>query len=120
MPAEIEICPVQLPGREGRMGEKPFRHITPLLDALTEVLRPELDRPFAFFGHSMGAAIAYKLAHRWLRDLGETPEHLLVSGRRPLTLPRLRGPDHELPHDGFIARLREYQGTPGAVSRTPS
>src|SRR3954452_18726567 len=51
----VEVCPVQLPGREGRFREPAFTRLAPLVDSLVESLGPHLDRPFALFGHSLGA-----------------------------------------------------------------
>src|SRR4051812_16116409 len=58
----IRICPVQLPGRGNRIQETPFTSVEPLADVLTQVLLPYLDRPFAFFGHSMGGIICFEIA----------------------------------------------------------
>ncbi|MCE7986001.1 MAG: thioesterase [Caldilinea sp. CFX5] len=74
---DVEVGAVQLPGRENRLNEKPFTHIAPLVDALITALHAELDRPFALFGHSMGAIVAYELAQALTR-LGNPPAHLLV------------------------------------------
>ena len=48
---EIEVLPVQLPGRETRFLERPYESIETLLDGLREAIRPLLNKPFAFFGH---------------------------------------------------------------------
>jgi medium-chain acyl-[acyl-carrier-protein] hydrolase len=57
LPPSFEVCAVQLPGRETRMREQPFRALTPAVEAVAAAIEPYLDRPFAFFGHSMGAMI---------------------------------------------------------------
>src|SRR5215472_6446591 len=54
----IEVCPVQLPGREDRLVEKPFSNMSSLLEVLVPALLPYLDMPYAFFGHSMGSLIS--------------------------------------------------------------
>ncbi len=114
MPPHIEVCPVQLPGREQRLREKPFTRITPLVEALAEALEPLLDDlPCAFFGHSMGAVIAYVLTHRLARQ--RRPTQLLVSARRAPQLPREEEPTYDLPPAKFRARLRELNGTPQEV-----
>src|SRR4051812_7546548 len=64
LPPDVELCAVQLPGRGGRLRETPFKRMSPLVEALAEVLPPFFDRPFAFFGHSMGATIGFELARR--------------------------------------------------------
>jgi len=67
MPPEVELCAVQLPGRESRLREKPFVRLPPLVRAVRESLRPYLHKPFAFFGHSMGALISFELARELRR-----------------------------------------------------
>src|SRR2546423_7692121 len=62
LPSEIELCPVQLPGRERRMREKPYANLPELIDTLVGVLSPYLDKPYVLFGHSMGALISFELA----------------------------------------------------------
>src|SRR3982750_485989 len=62
LPPGVEVCAIQLPGRGRRLWEKPFSQMPALVSALTQELSDFLDRPFAFFGHSMGALIAFELA----------------------------------------------------------
>jgi medium-chain acyl-[acyl-carrier-protein] hydrolase len=62
LPESIEVLPVQLPGRGGRMKEPPYSELQPLVRAAREALAAEMEKPFAFFGHSMGGLIAFELA----------------------------------------------------------
>lgn len=72
---------VQLPGREGRLREPALRSVPNVVEAVGPALLPFLDKPFAFFGHSMGTLLAFEVA-RWLRRTGNVaPIHLFVSGR---------------------------------------
>ena len=83
LPDTIDICPIQLPGREVRRREPCITHIDELLDVLTAGLRPHLGGAFAFFGHSMGGMIAFALAHH-LKSLDlPLPGHLFISSTRP-------------------------------------
>jgi medium-chain acyl-[acyl-carrier-protein] hydrolase len=120
LPQEIEVCPVQLPGREGRIREPPARSMDELVEAAAEGLSAELDGgPFALFGHSMGAVAAYELARR-RRDSGASePLHLFASARSAPGMPRLDEPIHDLPSDRFLQRLRELDGTPAEVLEHP-
>jgi medium-chain acyl-[acyl-carrier-protein] hydrolase len=115
LPQEIEVCPVQLPGREGRLREPPFTRAEEMITAIADALTPWLDLPFVFFGHSMGGMIGFDLT-RELRRRGRTlPLHLFVSGRRAPQLPARDEPIHDLPEPEFIERLRELDGTPEEV-----
>lgn len=110
---DIEVCAVQPPGRENRLNERPFTHVAPLVDALITVLRPELDRPFALFGHSMGAIVAYELAQA-LTGIGTPPSHLLVSARRAPVMPERFAPIYQAPtDDDFLRAIQQrYQNLP--------
>ena len=115
MPREVEVCPVQLPGREGRLREPAFTRADELIAAVAEALTPWLDLPFVFFGHSMGAMIGFELT-RELRRKGRTlPLHLFVAGRRAPQIPAREEPIHDLPEPEFIERVRELNGTPEEV-----
>lgn len=116
LPPDIELCLVQLPGREKRMGETPYTVLENLVSDLTEALDPLLDRQYALFGHSMGALTAFALT-RHLRSRGHPqPAHLFVSGRRAPQIPENEAPLHHLPDAAFVAALvRRYNGIPPAV-----
>src|SRR5205814_3761114 len=67
----IEVVPALLPGREHRLREPAYMRLESLVESLTREIVPYLDRPFAFFGHSMGAIISFELARRlrWERRI---------------------------------------------------
>jgi medium-chain acyl-[acyl-carrier-protein] hydrolase len=111
LPREVQVCPVQLPGRESRLEEPPFTRLSPLVQALARAIRPYLDVPFAFFGHSLGALISFELARR----LEPTPRHLFVSGRRAPQIPDRASPIHQLPEIEFVEEIRRLNGTPEGV-----
>lgn len=77
----IEVCPVQLPGRGSRIAEPPCADMNQLVRCAAQALAPYLDKPFALFGHSMGALIAFELARHMRRESSAQPVHLFVSGR---------------------------------------
>ncbi len=80
LPPEIEVCPIQLPGREGRIKEKPFTRMAELVETLGSVLTPYLDKPFAFYCHSMGTLIGFELAHLLRQQYQCYPLHLFFGG----------------------------------------
>lgn len=75
----IEICPIQLPGREDRLNERPLKDMKLLIKKLSENLSSELDVPFGFFGHSFGSLIAFELTRHLREKQLPTPGHLFVS-----------------------------------------
>jgi medium-chain acyl-[acyl-carrier-protein] hydrolase len=105
---EVEVYAIQLPGRSDRLSEPPFTQLMPLVNALAPILVPYCDRPYAFFGHSMGALLAFELARRY------SPQHLWVSGRRA---PQVDNSQvlHTLSDAAFLAELRAMNGTPSQV-----
>lgn len=112
---DIEVVAVRLPGRESRFDDPPIDRMTRLVPAMLDALEPMLDRPHAWFGHSMGALIAFE-ACRGVRDRGlDHPVHLLVSGRRAPHLPDRETPVHAAPTADLVGRLRELNGTPDEV-----
>jgi surfactin synthase thioesterase subunit len=78
-------------------------------------LRPHLDGPFAFFGHSLGALLAFELARQLERKGGPSPVHLFVSGHAAPQIPDDRPPTYNLPQEAFIDKLRAFGGTPDEV-----
>lgn len=119
MPPEIEVLPVQLPGREGRFGAAPFNRLFPLVRALAEAIRPWLEFPFAIFGHSLGALVGFELARHLRWSLGRTPERLFVSACPAPQLPHRRSPIYALPKPAFVAGMRQFHGIPPACLQEP-
>lgn len=119
LPATIEVCPVHLPGRGKRLRETPFTDYQSFVQAIAEGLQPYLDKPFALFGHSLGAMLSFELA-RLLRRLHlPQPRHLFVSGRRAPQVVNSEPPAHVLPDEQFVATLRKLNGTPAEALEHP-
>ncbi|HYD30610.1 MAG TPA: alpha/beta fold hydrolase [Azospirillaceae bacterium] len=118
-PDGVDVLPVQLPGRESRFGEPPYLSLDRLLPDLMAALEPLLDRPFAFFGYSLGALIAYELTHLLKDTRGIEPARLLVAAHRAPDLPRLSVELHRLPSDQFWDWIGQYNGTSHAVMNEP-
>lgn len=116
LPHAIEPYAVQLPGRETRLREAPHRRLLPLAEEIGEAIAPYLDRPFAIFGHSMGALVAFELT-RWLRRAnGFLPVHVFVSGRRAPQIPELDSTLHHLDDTSFVREIvQRYNGIPKVI-----
>jgi surfactin synthase thioesterase subunit len=114
------ICPVRLPGRESRLAEAPFERMGALIEALAAAIVPYIAQPFAFFGHSMGAAVAFELA-RLLRRRGQPlPVLLIASAARAPHFRRNHVPSPALPDDQLIRELERLQGIPAEVLDDPA
>lgn len=115
LPESVEICAIQLPGRETRLNEPVFTTLHPLVQELAKALLPSLDRPFAFFGHSVGALVAFELARHLRAQYRMRPAHLWAAACPAPQVPDADAPIHTLPERDFRERLRRLNGTPTDV-----
>ena len=105
MDSSIAVCPVLLPGREARISEPCLRSTVAAVGALMEASADLTDRPYAIFGHSMGALLAWCWAVALERAGRPAPQCLIVSGR---VAPQVAGAQpalHRLDEEGFAAGL---------------
>ncbi|MGB9180699.1 MAG: thioesterase II family protein [Pyrinomonadaceae bacterium] len=112
LPQSVEVCCFNLPGRGGRLREPPIQRLEIMVREMGQALRPYLDKPFAFFGHSMGALLCFELTRYLRREQCPQPLHLFISSRWAPQIPDPRPPLHNLPEEEFIAELRRLNGTP--------
>lgn len=115
---EVEVWMANLPGRGSRFTEKPPTSISALIQILAGQLPLNDGRPFAFFGHSMGARVAFELARALRRQSQTLPAHLLLSACPAPQLPP-RPPVHILSKDSFLAELERRNGIPAEVLAEP-
>jgi medium-chain acyl-[acyl-carrier-protein] hydrolase len=117
LPEQIELCAIQLPGHGDRLKELPFQNLAELTEALVPELHPYLDRPYALFGHSMGALISFEVARQLQLHQPSLHrlKHLFVSGRRAPHLPDRLPHLHQLPDREFLEELSHFNGTPAEV-----
>jgi medium-chain acyl-[acyl-carrier-protein] hydrolase len=113
----VEVCAVELPGRTRRSREPLVRNIDTLVDMLLEDLTPLFDTPYALFGHSLGAKLAFELARRTAST--RPAEHLFLSASPPPHLPPYRRPIVELSDQDLVAEMRRLGGTPREVLEDP-
>ena len=112
----FRVLPVQLPGRENRLAEPPHRRMAGLVDDLVGALVTVMDRPFAFFGHSMGALIAYEVACA-LRSRGlPQPAYLMLSAFRAPHLPSTNIRIYHLPDEVLKIVLAKDGMAPDVLS----
>jgi medium-chain acyl-[acyl-carrier-protein] hydrolase len=116
---KIELCMIRLPGRESRLNEPPFIELTPLVEYIAESIVTYLNKPFAFWGHSMGGLIAFELSRTLRRKRQAQPYHLFISGRGAPQLPRQGSTIHNLPLNQFIDKVRSLNGIPEKMWNYP-
>lgn len=109
---DVRVLSVEIPGRGTRWREPAFRSMAALVDVLANELAPALDRPYAFFGHSMGARIAFELTRELRRRAAPAPAHLIVAGNRGPSVPRREPPMHTMTDAELVGVMRTLGGTP--------
>ncbi len=115
LPRHVEFCAIELPGHGARMREPSIADCENLVKRLAIEMSAMTDLPFALYGHSMGALVAFELARELRRTGRKVPIYLIISG---FGAPELstRGPQTaHLPDDQFIEALRKLEGTPPEV-----
>ncbi|MFI0822562.1 thioesterase II family protein [Streptomyces sp. NPDC021098] len=117
--AGARVMPVQLPGREGRMNEPRFHDLHDLVADLDEQLESELEYPHVFYGHSMGALIAYALTCRRQQRGAPLPLALVLSSYRAPHLPAPEIADPGASDEELAAELARLGGIPKAILKHP-
>jgi len=116
LPANIGVFAAQLPGQGSRLREEPPVKVDALVAQLCEAVEPYVDEPFALFGYSMGALLAFELARSLRRQGLPQPAHLFVGAWRAPQTPPLMSPIYQLPDELFIQAIqRRYGGIPAAI-----
>ena len=120
LPAWIEVCPILLPGREVRLAERSYTNSDVLIEEMAKALTEHLNKPYAIFGHSMGALLAFELAQHLRSNALRTPSYLFLSGRVAAHLPWGHKLIHHLPAEEFLAQLgARYGGLPQELLHDP-
>ena len=119
LPTDIELWGVQLPGREARFRDVLVDSAPPIVAAVAAEFPPAPELPFALFGHSMGALLAFETARILRRDRGLLPVCLAVSGNRPPHLQEQGPRTFDLPKAGFLEALRRMNGMPPEMLDSP-
>jgi len=120
LPSDIELIKIELPGRGSRLTEMPIRHLNFMVRQLhKELLTYLTEKPFIFFGYSMGALLCYELTKLLLIENGLKPEQLFVSAHRAPHINRDDKPVSQLTDEELVQRLKQLNGTPEIVLQTP-
>jgi surfactin synthase thioesterase subunit len=116
LPQDFAHQIVSLPGREKRTGEPAFTEIEPLVEALHEAVLEELDdRPYAFFGHCLGAQLAYRVAVGMKRDGDRGPVLIGASGWAPEGFAQSTYEQSQMPEPDLIEWMKTLGSFPDDV-----
>jgi surfactin synthase thioesterase subunit len=116
---KIETYIAHYPGRGSRFNEPAIKSMDVLVGNLLREIQPLLDKPFAFFGHSMGGLIAFELARSLQRLSLPRPTRLFISACAAPQLPDSNPPIHSLPDDEFLGALKKFNGVPSEILNQP-
>lgn len=110
---EVELIPVELPGRGKRINEAFYRDIPGAVEDVLHIIRKEVQQsPYALFGHSMGAMIAYHLAQKIGKSDMAQPVHVFISGRGAPSVRREDKKRYSLMNDEeFLEAVIDLGGT---------
>ena len=114
----LVVCPIQPPGRSERFRDPAHRDVESYVDDVVASAGHQFTGDYALFGHSAGALVAFRLAHRLAAE-GRAPVHLFVSGRTAPHVPYSRPTLHDLPTGELIPHLRTLGGTPDVLLDDP-
>ena len=104
----IEVQPVQFPGRESRFRETRETDADSLVKNIVNALEPLQDKPFAIFGYSLGALIAFEVCRELRKNNLNMPVHLFVAAMRAPQTPSVHPPLSLLPDDSFVQQIEHY------------
>lgn len=118
MPPGCELLLLDLPGRGKRHRDAPCNTMQDIVTSTLGDIEPFLDRPLALFGHSLGAVIAFEVAHA-LQARGLAPFWLGVSGRQGPGLITPQRKIQELSDQGLLDELAGLGGMPARFLDAP-
>jgi len=120
LPSDVEIIGIQMANLKSRFKESPTKSVKSVVEMLAYAIYPKLNKPFSFFGHSLGALIGFELARKLSKQYGFRPIHLFVSGMRAPQITDSRAPIHSLKESEFLVELhRRYEGLPDEFLQCP-
>lgn len=117
----INFVPLELPGHGRRMRDPLCTDLYIMTaDILEQIQSYDLNQPYAIFGHSMGALLAYLVTLHLYEKQYPLPKRLIVSGCFPPSeqMPNDNKKSH-LPRDEFVDVLRKLDGCPPEVLADP-
>ncbi|OZY86385.1 hypothetical protein CBP51_04990 [Cellvibrio mixtus] len=119
MPEKVEVAIIQLPGRGTRFSESPYESMDDIVECIYRALKELPSKELIFFGHSMGARIAYEITLRIYHRKEQLPVHFIASGSPAPCVRSKKPPCHNLPTEEFIKHLGTLNGTPKEVLSDP-
>jgi medium-chain acyl-[acyl-carrier-protein] hydrolase len=115
LPDEIEMIAIQYPGHLKSLGEKPFTRMSALVAAIYDEIKDYFDKPYAFFGHSMGAMITYDLCQYLNSKNAPLPVHIFQAARRAPHIQSIQPALHSMSTAEIISVMRNFSMLPEEI-----
>jgi surfactin synthase thioesterase subunit len=109
-PKSWRLSTLTFPGRGQRINEPLALTMDDLLNDCWQQIKGTLHEPYVLFGHSLGATLAYLLAHKILEEGSPLPLHILLTGTDGPSRPLKTAHRYLLPKEEFKAKLKSYGG----------
>lgn len=116
---QIDLRVVQIPGSGGRLKEPGFTKMPELIEALTAQIQSLMNVPYVFFGHSLGALIAFETCRALSRSGARSCDHLIVAGFRAPQIPRQTPLTYTLSDELFLEKMKTSRMTPPVIFSRP-
>lgn len=114
-PANLNIIPIELPGRGARFNEPPLTDIHLMVSDVFKQISRQLDQPYAIYGHSMGAILGYLLARKIDAERVNPPLHLFFTGSGGPSMLKKERKLFELERPALTKALKEMGGMPDEI-----
>lgn len=111
----LKWIPLEYPGRGGRIREPLMKDLNAIVQDIFEQIKNNLSTPYVFYGHSMGAMVAFLLTKEIERNNLPMPLHLFLTGRGGPSIKDNEPPRYLLPTEQFAQKLREFGGSPDEI-----
>ena len=118
-PNDIETWIAHYPGRGSRYSETPVKELDNLVEGLAHAIQPLIEKPFAFFGHSLGGLVAFELARYLKSNHLPQPIAMFISGCAAPQLPGQHPPLYSLTDAEFLSALKQFNGIPTELLQQP-
>lgn len=115
VPGWLDIHPVELPGRGSRLLEPLATDWERLMDGLVAEIASATDQPYALFGHSFGALLAFEMAHQLKARGLPSAKALIVSGTHAPSCRDNRRFNRLDSDQQLLAEMQRLDGTEAAV-----
>ena len=114
-PSELQFMPVELPGRGKRISEPLVSDVKVIAQDIYRSMIPHIDKPYAIYGHSMGAIIAYLVTRIIVKEKKNRPVTMLLTGAMGPSVLKDEPVRHLMTYDELVIELRKLGGVPEEV-----